>query len=87
MSQEFVIRRDRGLKVKGTGQEEGITYELKACRIQVVCHSRSEERLWVSCKRKIRARKVGEGPVIKAILFLFEKTKCTSKAMRNYLGF
>lgn len=79
MSQEFVIRRDRGLKVKGTGQEEGITYELKACR--------SEERLWVSCKRKIRARKVGEGPVIKAILFLFEKTKCTSKAMRNYLGF
>lgn len=60
---------------------------LKACRMHVVWYGRSEESLWVSCKIKIRAGKVGEGPVINAIWCLFIEPKCHSKAMRSYHGF
>lgn len=60
---------------------------LKACRMQVVWHGRTEESVWVSYKSKSRARKVGECPVINAILCLFGELKCNSKAMRSYGGF
>lgn len=45
---------------------------LKASGMQAVWLGGSEEFLWVTCKSKTRTRKVGEGPVINAILFLFE---------------
>lgn len=54
---------------------------LKAFRMQAVWHGRSEESLWMSYKSQIRARKVGEGPIINAFLCLFEELKCSSKAV------